>query len=49
MTVGGFVVGFMYGWKLALVCIATVPFIGVSGYLFFKVLNKTLNEKQASF
>ena len=37
MTVGGFIVGFWYGWKLALVCIAIAPALGVSGYLFFKV------------
>jgi len=33
--VAGIVIGLVYGWKLGLVCVALLPVIGISGFLFF--------------
>lgn len=38
--IGSFVVALAFGWKLALVCIATVPFVLSSGFLHFWMLER---------
>ena len=35
--VGGLIIGFIYGWKMALVILAIIPVLSVSGYLWFYV------------
>ena len=34
---GGVIIGFVYGWKMALVILAVLPVLAVSGYLWFYV------------
>ena len=36
-AVGGFVLGFIYSWKLTLVILATSPLMGLTGALMAKV------------
>ena len=35
--VGGLIIGFVYGWKMALVILAVLPVLAISGYLWFYV------------
>ncbi len=37
MCLAGFIVGFVYGWKLTLVILAVSPLLAVSGALMAKV------------
>ena len=39
--VGGVVVGFYYGWEMALVVLACTPIIGVAGFLFYVTTTAT--------
>jgi len=38
--IGGIIIGFIYGWKMALVILATTPVLALTGYLFFAVTTK---------
>lgn len=34
MLLGGFVVAFLFGWELALICTAAIPFIALGAFMF---------------
>jgi ATP-binding cassette subfamily B (MDR/TAP) protein 1 len=38
--IGGFVVAFITGWLMTLVCLSAIPLIGLSGYLYMWALQK---------
>jgi ABC-type multidrug transport system fused ATPase/permease subunit len=38
MTIGGFIVGFISGWEMSLVCSAALPVIALAAFLFSIVL-----------
>ena len=50
MLVAGFVFAFIKGWLMALVVIATLPALAISGYFYMSVIiNKNkIQEKQYS-
>ena len=41
-VIAGVIVGLVYGWKLALVGVATIPFVISSGYVRLVCLNPCL-------
>lgn len=38
MTLGGFIVAYIKGWELALICSACLPFIGLAGHIFTNLI-----------
>lgn len=47
--VGGFVVGFVRGWKLTLVMAATTPLVAVSGGMFMVIMANMTTRGQAAY
>eukprot|EP00735_Rhodelphis_limneticus_P009657 TRINITY_DN2844_c0_g1::TRINITY_DN2844_c0_g1_i9::g.6201::m.6201 TRINITY_DN2844_c0_g1::TRINITY_DN2844_c0_g1_i9::g.6201 ORF type:complete len:1338 (+),score=413.75,sp/Q8T9W4/ABCB3_DICDI/45.24/0.0,sp/Q8T9W4/ABCB3_DICDI/39.70/2e-124,ABC_membrane/PF00664.18/2.1e-58,ABC_membrane/PF00664.18/1.3e-46,ABC_tran/PF00005.22/3.8e-36,ABC_tran/PF00005.22/1e-33,AAA_21/PF13304.1/0.18,AAA_21/PF13304.1/0.35,AAA_21/PF13304.1/2.8,AAA_21/PF13304.1/0.0015,SMC_N/PF02463.14/12,SMC_N/PF02463.14/8.5e-05,SMC_N/PF02463.14/39, len=47
--IGGFIVGFTYGWQLALVMCAAVPLLALSGGLISKVAISMTTQGQAAY
>lgn len=47
--IGGIIIGFIYGWKMALVILATTPVLALTGYLFFAVTTKFSKEELDSY
>lgn len=45
-AIGGLVVAFTQGWLMSLVCLAGIPIIGISGYIFMKSLQLKNKEFQ---
>mgnify|MGYP000257563118 CR=1 FL=1 len=45
--IGGLIIGFVYGWKMALVILAVLPVLAVSGYLIFFTTSLTKGELDA--
>ena len=41
----GIVIALVYGWKLGLVCVALLPVIGISGFLFFYMTTSASKEE----
>ena len=37
-ALGGFIIGFVYSWRLSLVILATAPLLGVAGAIMSKVM-----------
>ena len=48
-TIGGIVIGFIYGWKMSLVVLACTPAIAVTGYVFFVVTTKFSKSELDSY
>ena len=46
---GGFIVGFIYSWKLSLVILATVPALAGVGALFGKVISNISSKEQSAY
>lgn len=46
---GGFIVAFVYGWKLALVMLAVCPLIVLSGALTGKVMASLTSKEQTAY
>lgn len=44
MFVAGFIIAFIYGWKLTLVILAIAPFLAISGALFGKLASDSTSE-----
>ena len=42
--VGGFIIAFIHGWLMSLVCLAAFPLLGISAVLFFRNLQKKNRE-----
>ena len=38
MTLGGFIVGFIRGWEMTLVCMASLPLLAIGGGIMGKVM-----------
>ena len=38
MSLGGFIVGFIRGWEMTLVCMASIPLLVISGALMGKII-----------
>jgi ATP-binding cassette subfamily B (MDR/TAP) protein 1 len=36
--IGGFIIAFIKGWVMTLVCLAAFPLIGIAGYLYMRSL-----------
>ena len=49
LCLGGFVVGFVYSWKLTLVILATVPILAIVGALFGKVMSDLSSDEQTAY
>lgn len=49
MTIGGFIVGFISGWEMSLVCTAALPVMAVSAFLFAIVLQNSSNQTAKSY
>jgi ATP-binding cassette, subfamily B (MDR/TAP), member 1 len=49
MTIGGFIVGFISGWEMSLVCTAALPVIAVATFLFAIVLQNSSNQTAKSY
>ena len=45
--IGGLIIAFVYGWKMALVILAVLPVLAVSGYLIFFTTSLTKGELDA--
>jgi ATP-binding cassette subfamily B (MDR/TAP) protein 1 len=44
--IAGFIIAFTSGWLMTLVCLAGIPVIGFSGYLYMQSLQKKSKEFQ---
>ena len=40
----GFIIAFFYEWRLSLVIMSTSPLLAISGYLFSKVRQSSVND-----
>lgn len=49
MTVGGFVVGYIRGWELSLVCTAALPVLAVCGFFFTWLLRNSHNIASSTY
>lgn len=49
LSLGGFIVGFVYSWKLTLVILATTPALAIVGGLFGKVMADLSSEEQTAY
>lgn len=49
MLLGGFVIGFIYSWKLTLVIIAMTPLIGIAAFGTGKVVGIITSQEQTSY
>ena len=49
LCLGGFIIGFIYSWKLSLVILATTPVLAAVGALFGKVISNMSSEEQAGY
>lgn len=38
MFFGGFVIAFVKGWELALICTAVIPFLGIATAIFTEMI-----------
>lgn len=47
--VGGFIVGFVKGWLLSLVMLASIPPVVLTGAVVAKLLSKISSRRQASY
>ena len=47
--IGGLIIGFYYGWKLALVILAAAPFMAISAYFYFVVSTASTKQELDSY
>ena len=47
MNLGGFIVGFVRGWEMTLICISSLPLLAAAGGIMGKILQKlgSIQEK----
>ena len=48
-VLGGFVIAFIKGWELALICLAVLPFIAIVSQNFTKVIQRSEELKSVIF
>jgi len=49
MFIAGFVIAFSKGWTMTLVCIASLPAIGLGGYLYSTAIAKKDTELEKEY
>eukprot|EP01134_Creolimax_fragrantissima_P003938 CFRG3938T1 len=49
MCIAGFIIGFIYGWKLTLVIVATTPILAGGGAMMAKLMADAVTEGQAAY
>ena len=47
--VAGYIIAFIYGWKLTLVCLACAPLLMISGIFFGKIAADSTGNKQGAY